>query len=265
LFTKQPNRDCLKLTGVVLALVGLAQAQNTAPPASEFEVATIKPSATEPGPRWFRFIDARRWTAFNQTLKQCIAAAYSLPAALISGGPAWVDSDRYEIVAIEPGESRPSAAENMVRFQNLLADRFKLRFHRERKQIAVYNLIVGKSGPKMPESTLAPEKSNLLIGPSPKGGPMLPARAATMPRFASALQDILDRPVIDKTGLTKRYDFDLEFSPEGTLLAPPAGVPVAGDSSDIFTAIQRIGLKLERGTGEVEVIIIDHAEKPTDN
>ncbi len=265
MFTKLPNRDCLKLSGVVLAFVGLAQAQNIAPPAAEFEVATIKPSATEPGPRWFRFIDARHWTAFNQTLKQCIAAAYGLPVALISGGPAWVDSDRYEIVALGPGETRPSAAENILRFQNLLTDRFKLRFHRERKQLAVYNLIVGRSGPKMPESTLDPAKSNLLIGPSPRGGPLLPARAATMQRFASALQDILDRPVIDKTGLTKRYDFDLEFSPEGTLLAPPAGVPVAGDSADIFTAIQSIGLKLERGTGEVEVIIIDHAEKPTDN
>jgi uncharacterized protein (TIGR03435 family) len=265
LFTKLPNRDCLKLSGVVLAFVGFAHAQNTAPPVAEFEVATIKPSAMEPGPRWFRFLDARHWTAVNQTLKQCIAAAYGLPAALISGGPAWVDSDRYEIVALEPGETRPSAAENMLRFQNLLTDRFKLRFHRERKQLAVYNLIVGKSGPKMPKSTLDPAKSNLLIGPSPKGGPLLPARAITMQRFASALQDILDRPVIDKTGLTDRYDFDLEFSPEGTLLAPSEGVPVAGDSPDIFTAIQRIGLKLERGTGEGEVIIIDHAEKPTDN
>jgi uncharacterized protein (TIGR03435 family) len=154
----------------------------------------------------------------------------------------------------------------MLRFQNLLADRFKFRFHRERKQMAVYNLTVGRSGPKMTESTLMPEKSNLTINPSPRGGPLLPARAATMERFASGLQDLLDRPVIDKTGLTKRYDFDLEFSPEGTLLAPPGGFsgPPA-DSPDIFTAIRRIGLKLEAGKGEVEVIVIDHAEKPTDN
>jgi uncharacterized protein (TIGR03435 family) len=80
-------------------------------------------------------------------------------------------------------------------------------------------------------------------------------------------EGILDRPVIDKTGLTKkRYDFDLEFSPEGTLLAPPGGVSgPPTDSPDIFTAIQRIGLKLEPAKGEVEVIVIDHAEKPTDN
>jgi uncharacterized protein (TIGR03435 family) len=154
----------------------------------------------------------------------------------------------------------------MLRFQNLLAARFKLRFHRERKQMAVYNLTVGKSGPKMTESTLTPEKDNLTINPSPRGGPLLPARAATMERFASVLQDLLDRPVIDKTGLTKRYDFDLEFSPEGTLLAPPGGVSgPPTDSPDIFTAIQRIGLKLEPAKGEVEVIVIDHAEKPTDN
>lgn len=250
----------------MLAIAGVAQPQTVVPTPSEFEVATIKLSTAEPGPRWFRFVDAHRWTAFNQTLKQCIAQAYGLPPALISGGPAWVDSDRYEIVAIEPGDTRPSAAENMLRFQNLMADRFKLRFHRERKQMAVYNLIVGKSGPKMTESTLPPEKGNLLIGFSPRGGPLLPARATTMGRFASALQDLLDRPVIDKTGLAKRYDFDLEFSPEGTLLAPPGRVPDPSIASpDIFTAIQNIGLKLESANGEVEVIVIDHAEKPVGN
>lgn len=256
----------LKLSGVALAIAALAQSQNIDPAPSEFEVATIKPSTFEAGPRWFRFVDAHRWTAFNQTLKQCIAQAYELPPASISGGPAWVDSERYEIVAIEPGDTRPSAEQNMLRFRNLLADRFQLRFHRERKQIAVYNLTVGKSGPKITESTLAPEKGNLTIGPSPRGGPLLPARAATMERFAAVLQDLLDRPVIDKTGLTKRYDFDLEFSAEGTLLAPPgvaSATPV--DSPDIFTAIRRIGLKLEPAKGEVEVIVIDRAEKPTDN
>ena len=256
----------LKLSGFVLAITGLAQSQNVAPAPSEFEVATIKLSAFDPGPRWFRFIDALRWTAFNQTLKQCIAQAYKLPPALISGGPAWVDSERYEIIAIEPGETRPSAEQNMLRFRNLLADRFRLHFHRERKRMAVYNLTVGKSGPKMTESTLTPEKGNLMINPSPRGGPFLPARAATMERFASVLQDLLDRPVIDKTGLKKRYDFDLEFSPEGTLLAPPAGVSAPSiDSPNIFTAIQHIGLKLDPANGEIEVMVIDHAEKPTDN
>ena len=132
--------------------------------------------------------------------------------------------------------------------------------------MAVYNLIVGKSGPKMSESTLAAEKGNLMIGPSPRGGPLLPARAATMERFASVLQDVLDRPVSDKTGLTRRYDFDLEFSPEGTLLAPPAGVSGTNfDSPDIFTAIQQLGLKLVPANGEVEVMVIDRAEKPSDN
>ena len=132
--------------------------------------------------------------------------------------------------------------------------------------MAVYNLTRGKSGSRMTESTLTAEKGNLMIGPSARGGPLLSARAATMERFASILQDLLDRPVIDKTGLTKTYDFDLEFSPEGTLLAPPggaSGTPI--DSPDIFTAIQRLGLKLNPAKGEVEVIVIDHAEKPTEN
>jgi uncharacterized protein (TIGR03435 family) len=83
--------------------------------------------------------------------------------------------------------------------------------------------------------------------------------------FASVLQDLLDPPVIDKTGLTKRYDFDLEFSPEGTLLAPPGGVSVPIDSPDVFTAIQRLGLNPEHANGQVEVIVIDHAETPGEN
>jgi uncharacterized protein (TIGR03435 family) len=257
----------LKLSGIMLAVTGLAQSQSVAPAPSEFEVATIKRSSPDVGFRNFRFVDARRWTANNQTLKECIAHAYSLPPELISGGPAWVDSDKYDVVAIEPGETRPSAEQNILMFQNLLAGRFKLRFHRERRQMAVYNLMVGKSGPKMTESPLGPENFNLIINPSPRGGPLLPARATTMERFAAALQEgILDRPVIDKTGLTKRYDFDLEFSPEGTLLAPPAGASATYiDSPDIFTAIQRIGLKLEPANGEVEVMVIDYAEKPGEN
>ncbi len=256
----------LKLSGVVLAIAGLAQSQNIAPIPSEFEVATIKPSRPDTGFRNFRFIDAHRWTANNQTLKECIAHAYTLPSELISGGPAWVSSDKYDIVAAEPGETRPSTEQNMLRFRNLLADRFKLRFHRERRQMAVYNLIVGKSGPKMTESMLGPEKFNLIINPSPRGGPLLPARATTMERFAATLPEgILDRPVIDKTGLTKRYDFDLEFSPEGTLMAPPAGLSaVYIDSPDIVTAIQQIGLKLVAAKGVVEIMVIDFAEKPGD-
>jgi len=148
----------LKLSGIMLAVTGLAQSQSVAPAPSQFEVATIKRSSPDVGFRNFRFVDARRWTANNQTLKECIAHAYSLPPELISGGPAWVDSDKYDVVAIEPGETRPSAEQNMLMFQNLLAGRFKLRFHRERRQMAVYNLIVGKSGPKMTESALGPEK-----------------------------------------------------------------------------------------------------------
>jgi uncharacterized protein (TIGR03435 family) len=251
----------------MLGIIGLAQSQNVTPKPSEFEVATIKRSRPDARGRNFRFIDAHRWTANNQTLKECIAHAYTLPPELISAGPGWVDSDRYDIVAVEPGETRPSTEQNMLMFQNLLVDRFKLRFHREPKQMAVYNLIVGKSGPKMTESTLGPEKFNLIINPSPRGGPLLPARSTTMERFASALQEgILDRPVIDKTGLTKRYDFDLEFSPEGTLLAPPAGVSTPdSDSPNIFTAIQQIGLKLEPAKGEVEMMVIDYAEKPSEN
>jgi uncharacterized protein (TIGR03435 family) len=228
-----------------------------------FEVSTIRPASPDANGRSFRFVGARRFTANNHTLNEDIGFAYNLTPALISGGPAWADTERYDIVGETPGETRPPNDQVMLMFKALLADRFKLKFHRGQKELSVYNLVVGKNPLKLQEA--AGGDPGLLIQRSSRGTAMLPARNATMAGFASLMQRVvLDRPVVDKTGLTGKYDFDLEWSTDGTRIGSvDSGSPES--APDIFTAIQKFGLKLEATKAMVEVFIIDSAEKPDGN
>jgi uncharacterized protein (TIGR03435 family) len=257
----------------VAAFIGVSSCGILAQPVATvpvFEVSTIKPASPDANSRSFRFVGARRFTANNHTLKENIGFAYNLTPGLVSGGPVWADSDRYDIVGETPGESRPANEQIQSMFRTLLADRFKLTFHREQKELSIYNLVVGKSGPKIKESTAGPDKEpSLLIHGSPPGGAVLPARNGTMAMFASLLQRVvMDRPVVDKTGLIGRYDFDLEFAVDGTRLGGADRPPGGADSEikpDIFTAIQKLGLRLESTKARVEVLVIDHAERPDGN
>ena len=234
-------------------------------------MSTIKPASPDANGRSFRFIGARRFAASNHTLKECIGFAYNLTPALVSGGPAWADSDRYDIIGETPGEARPAPGQATLMFQTLLADRFNLKFHHEQKQMSVYELVVGKSGPKIKESTARPDKDpSLLIEPSTPRAAKLPARNATMAQFASLMQRVvMDRPIVDKTGLSGKYDFDLEWTLDGTQQGrglPPLPQGADADSKpDIFSAIQQLGLRLESAKALVEVLVIDHVEKPSEN
>ena len=193
--------------------------------AQSFEVSTVKPAAPDSSGMTFRFAGPHRFTANNHTVKECIGFAYNLTPALMPGGPPWIESERYDIVGQIPGETQPPRDQVLLMFQGLLADLFKLKFHREQKEMTVYNLVIGKNGVKMKESTSGPTAGSLLIGFAPPRGRSLPARNATMVAFASLLQRVVvDRPVIDKTGLSGKYDFDLEWAIEGTRVdqsAPP--------------------------------------------
>jgi uncharacterized protein (TIGR03435 family) len=200
-----------------------AQSLERRPKFDEFEVATIKPTPPGVGGRSIRIQSTHEFAAKNHALKTLIAAAYNLNPRAISGGPEWVDSDRYDIVAKAPNEVRPNLDEQMSMLRRLLADRFQLRFHREQKELRVYALTVAKRGSKLKESMVSPDVSP--DGPPP---PLifvvlpqlvrLPGRNATMAEFASVLQRAaLDYPVLDKTGLSARYDFDLEFTADETV------------------------------------------------
>jgi uncharacterized protein (TIGR03435 family) len=216
---------------------------------------------------------AHQLVAKNHALRTLIAAAYNLNPHAISGGPAWVDSDRYDILAKAPGEVRPNLDEQMRMLRKLLADRFKLTFHREPRELSIFALTVAKSGSKLKESTLSPDAS-------PEGPPplvfvifpqvvQLPASGASMAEFASVMQRAaLDRPVVDKTGLSGRYDFDLEWTPDESQFGGALGAPASTDGSrpGLFAALQQqLGLRLEATKGPVEVLVIDQIERPSEN
>jgi uncharacterized protein (TIGR03435 family) len=156
----------------------------------------------------------------------------------------------------------------MAMLRNLLADRFKLTFHREQKEFSIYELEVAKGGPKLKPSAAAPDEPAQLISTVYPQRMVLPARNATMGDLASLMQRaMLDRPVVDKTGLTGRYDFDLEWAPDETQFG--GEIPTASadaPSAPLFSAIQQqLGLKLEAARGPVEALVVDKAERPSEN
>jgi uncharacterized protein (TIGR03435 family) len=255
----------------------LAQPPAARPGFDEFEVATIKPTDPDFRGRFIRMESTHQLVARNHALNTLIAAAYNLNPRAISGGPAWIESDHYDILAKAPGEVRPNLDEQMAMLRKLLADRFKLTFHREQKELSIYALTVAKNGAKvtgskLKESAVSPDDSP--IGPPPlifvvtPPAVRLPGRDATMAELASVFQrGVLDRPVVDQTGLPGRYDFDLEFTPDesqfgGMLGRPPSDAPLPG----LFAAIQQqLGLKLEATRGPVDVLVVDRAERPSEN
>jgi uncharacterized protein (TIGR03435 family) len=170
---------------VLIAASGMfAQSPVPRPAFDAFEVATIKPAAQDSRDRYIRMRSAHRFFATDY-LKALVGAAYNLTPQAISGGPAWIESDRYDILAGTPGEVRPNLDEQMSMLRNLLADRFKLAFHREPKELSLYALVVAKGGSKLKESTGPPNalpETVSVVYPESGGGVriVLPARNATM-------------------------------------------------------------------------------------
>ncbi len=234
-----------------------------------FDVATIKP--VEPDAKAGRYIimqGTNRFVAKHYTLKLLIAAAYDLNPKTVSGGPAWIDTDPYDIAALTPGTVRPARDEQMAMLRSLLADRFKLTLHREPREYSIYELTVAKGGEKLKPTSAAPGDPPALISTVYPDHLLLPARNATMAEFTSILQRaILDRPVVDKTGLTGRYDFDLTWAADETQFGGeiPAA-PAEAQAPPFFTAIeQQLGLKLEATRGPVDALIVDGVERPSAN
>jgi uncharacterized protein (TIGR03435 family) len=217
---------------------------------------------------------AHVFQAKNYTVHGMIAAAWDLNPRAISGGPSWIDTEIWEIIAKTPGDQRPVWDEQMVMLRKLLADRFHLTFHREKKQFNIYDLTVSKEGPKLKATEAPPDEAPNMtstVFPATSGGIdhiALPAHNITIAQFAGLLgRAILDRPVVDNTGLTGRYDFELQWSPDenqfgGNLPPGPPDKPLPG----LFLALrQTLGLNLEATRGAVDAIMIDHVEHPTDN
>jgi len=262
----------LAVAALIFAAEVFAQPPAARPAFDEFEVATIKPADINSPGRWIRMQSANRFYAKNHTLKTLIQAAYNLTPRAVSGGPSWVDSDRYEILAETPGNIRPNLDEQMSMLRKLLADRFKLTFHREQKEFSIYALTVAKNGSRLKESTAPPDKLPELVSVVFPDRVLLPARNATMAEFASHLMNrgVLDRPVVDQTGLLGKYDFDLEWADDetqfGGKLRKRASPDDGSDKPDFFAAVpQQLGLRLDATKGLVDVLVIDQVERPSEN
>jgi uncharacterized protein (TIGR03435 family) len=195
----------------------------------------------------------------NVTLKRCIMGAFGIGPNQILGGPGWLDSDRYEIVA---KAERPVDDDGvlMAMLQTLLAERFKLAFHRETRTVPAFLLEVAKNGPKL-------ERAEDEESTTHNGRGLIDAKVITMDRFAEVLSRQMDRPVVNHTGLEGSFNLKLEWTPE-TVKPVTSGTDGAAIESglSIFTAIQQqLGLRLRSQKAPVEVVVIDHVERPSEN
>ena len=256
------SRDLARIVAALIfaTLTSSGQTPVQRPSFEAFEVATIKPTAPNPQGlqgRWIRMQSADRFEAHNHAIRTLLAAAYDLSPQAISGGPPWVDTERWDVLAKTPGQVRPNLAEQMSMLRQLLRERFKLVYHREPKMLSIYTLTVAKGGPKLKASTTLPAATPegpppLIFALSPAEA-QLPARYSTMAEFASVLQrSPLDRPVVDQTGILGRYDFDLEFAPDERLWGGTVPRSERSDKPDLFRAVQeQLGLRLEATKGQL--------------
>jgi bla regulator protein blaR1 len=234
-----------------------------------FEVASIKPQQWTGQGSVGIFVRGNTLDAEHVSLFSLVEFAYNLREVQLSGGPFWVksgvlsSSELYQVMAKVSGNPTPSMDVFRQMLQTLLADRFKLQVHHVKKELPIYNLVVNKGGPKLKESS-EDVKFNFVSSGLGRLGVRIVATHMTVQQLIDhQLSGYTDRPILDKTGLTAPYDFTLEFAVENV---PPAQ---EGDSKDVpalVTAVkEQLGLKLEPGTAQFDTVVIDHADRPSEN
>jgi len=246
---------------IATSLAALASATLACATASAqaFAVASIRPSAaevkfehdgkTETTPGTLRMQDV--------TVSTCIKWAYGVQDRQISG-PEWIQSQHYDIIAKADGPADDQQMKLML--QTLLADRFKLSFHRQSKELKSYVMTVAKGGHKLHESAsdAKPSRQNSAVGTTVK--------ATTIKEFGDFMSGPLQTPVVDMTGLDGRYDFVLDFTPYLPDGEHVMKVDFANTNGIIIAALQgELGLKLESKKEFVDVLVIEHVEKPSEN
>ena len=247
----------MKFLLLVMVVVS-CQAQSPA-----FEAASVKKSSGEQV-RMRR--EPGRLAITNFSLRAMMRYAYGVEQIQISGGPAWIDSDRWDIVATAGREITEEERRSML--QTLLNERFKLTIRRESKELPVYALVVAKGGSKLTPGTAAnPERVEMNV--SGAGMHQMRGQSVPLSTLAKVLTAPVGRIVLDQTGIQGSFDYQLEWVPD------PANMPLINgakpdgsklDGASIFTAVQeQLGLKLESTKGPVEILVIDHAAKATEN
>ena len=235
---------------LLLCLVAFGQTQ----PRPAFDVASIKPNTTGGGSQHFG-TEPGRVDATNVSVKAMIELAFELEGFRITGGPPWLDTQTYDILAKTGQPDRVSIPTLRLLFQSLLEDRFALKFHRETRQSTVYSMAAVKGGAKLTPS--APETRTTNNTNLNKTSNTIIATHSTMDSFAEMLGHQLGRTVIDNTGLKGNFDYKVTWVPDE--------VPNSSGPS-LFTAIQeQLGLKLESAKGPVEFLVVDSVQKASDN
>jgi uncharacterized protein (TIGR03435 family) len=249
---------------VAIGLFHLPQirAQSAAATAPAIEVSTIKRSDY---PGTLIGLPGPTLTTRGTTLKDVILWSYNVHPSQVLGGSGWIGTDKYDIVAKPAGGGLLDGEQIKSMLRTLMADRFQLRLHHDTKELPIYALTIGKNGPKMRARKDGDGGAafTLLIG-----GPRWPVRNAPMAQMVSVLQMVvLDRPVLDKTGLTGNFDFDLVWTPDETQFGGKgASMPADPNAPNIFTAFQeQLGLKLDPQKVPVDVLVIDGVERPSVN
>jgi uncharacterized protein (TIGR03435 family) len=237
-----------------------------------FEVATIKPSAPDNRRKGLDF-QGRHFVIYKFSANELIGFAYGLHTKQIIGAPAWFGTNLYDIDGVPNVQGDPSINQMKALVQKLLADRLKLVFHHDKRVLVVYAITLSKGGPKLISSARGTNEEYDFSFPRRFGG--LTVRNLTMADFATWMQAlVLDKPVIDQTGLTGRYDFTLNWTPDGPQIAQYNGAGSASPSAvddptappDLYTALQeQLGLKLESEKAPDDVMIVDHVERPSPN
>ncbi len=238
------------------------------------EVATIKLSPPDPPDQRSKAFDfnGHEYTARNTNLNDLLAIAYGVHSEQIVGAPDWANSVHYDITGIPDAPGRPNHKQAGILLKKLLVDRFQLKSHSETRVLSVYAITVAKDGPKMTKDT-GPANAPQGFSFRGKFGDLFVLNETTYD-FANDMQAwVMDRPVVDQTGLTDRYDFQLKWTPDDsqfTQWGANVVVPPTNDTPNappnLYTAIQQqLGLKIEPTKAPDVVLVIDHVERPSAN
>ena len=274
-------------TSRLLALLSVAVGTIVTAQAPSFEVSTVKRNVSGEASGGSVF-QSDRYMARNVRVRDLIAEAYRVRAFQVTGGPEWIGSDRFDIIAkaasaaplaptIGPDGVRQPPEAPFLMLRELLKDRFKLVVHTEARGGPIYELMMARDDKRRGPQLRAPETDCATLdpaGPPPPGGfcggirtgtGRLTGRTAPMRQLASVLTGVLQRPVVDGTKLPGGFDFDLEFSPM-PLNADADTAASVDNALSLFTALQeQLGLKLQPQRGPIDYVVIDGVEPPSEN
>lgn len=233
-----------------------------------WDVATIKPAPPDEKGKGFGG-PPRHFRTGNTTLNDLISFAYEVSPKQVVGGPSWMETDKFDITTGEPDvPGAPNFVQMKAMLRRLLEQRFGLKFHSDKREMSAYVLTVAKGGPKLTKSQ-GDHQAGAFYFPGKLGN--LVFRDDTMDIFCSGLQgSVFDRPVVNRTGLEGNWDGALKWTPDESQFTAFNMKIVPDESPDapppFFTAIQeQLGLKLDAEKTAVDVMVLDHVEKPSEN